>query len=542
MQGTPLAMGSVMSRPVSTRPARSFALLSTVFGLAAVIFAPAGCGALGMGSPIISGTAGGPWCANRVAPQPPAPRADCPAACTGGCRGNSVCVVNGASGTTCPAGMACVIECGTSACGMAKLTCPPDADCEVHCDGMSSCQMAAVQCPAEASCTLSCNGMSTCQLATLRCGHGACRSSCGGPSASLGRVDCGGSCDCSSSCTDGGMSLAAGSMPAGVMDAMSPQAWMSQVSGAIDVAPRGSAPWTMTATACASGEPEGFAGVVLGGAERAPAVVRVASDLNHGLRAHISGPGLLGVDLTPGMCRKLEGAVRRSNRAVNRVKLLEGSLSLDCTTPDGVVISGTATFSNCGRATNDIAAINAANAAIDADTRGRVASFTPISAPAGEAPRLRQELRGLRVVVRASLVGGVVPGGGESAASAQRSIDEQARGFAERLGWVPVDESSPHDLTMDLAFSGHVTFVDAGGVTAVVLPAADRPSLRLWAGAAEVLSVPVGPRGLRCEVTGTRDERQSTCAQWVSRFGDARLVSSLNGSQALADLARRLQR
>jgi hypothetical protein len=46
------------------------------------------------------------------------------------------------------------------------------------------------------------------------------------------------------------------------------------------------------------------------------------------------------------------------------------------------------------------------------------------------------------------------------------------------------------------------------------------------------------PRSVRCDVTGTGQERQSRCAEWAARSNDARLVVALNGSQELAQLAR----
>jgi len=145
----------------------------------------------------------------------------------------------------------------------------------------------------------------------------------------------------------------------------------------------------------------------------------------------------------------------------------------------------------------------------------------------------------LRVAAHASVVGGPAPGSSSDAADAQTAVDEKARAFVEGLGWVLVGDSASHDLTMELSFSVHVKFIDIGGETAIVLPPAQGPSLRLSAGGVEVLSVPASARSLRCKVTGRLGQRRNTCARWVIRAADARLVAAMNGSEALADVARR---
>jgi hypothetical protein len=336
-----------------------------------------------------------------------------------------------------------------------------------------------------------------------------------------------------------GSSVAATSPQATPM--ISPETWQPKASGQIEVRPPGAPSWTATIAHCESGEPNGFAGVLLASDGHPAIVVRVGNDTERGFRAHVRGPGLLEAELTRGTCRKLEGSVRGTGAAVNRVRLLEGSLALDCTTADGVVVTGNVSFAACHRTSSAVAAINADNAAIDDDTRTIVRGFPLLAAPAGDEPRLAAELRGLRVAVRAILVGTVV-GGAAALDEAQRAVDAKARDYARRLGWIPVEDTAPHDLTLELAMSGHATFIDIDGAIAMVLPSIDRPTLRLVAGDTEILRVASGPRALRCDASGTGDERQTQCAQRVTRASDERMIAAMNASQALAQLARRARR
>ncbi|HRI08999.1 MAG TPA: hypothetical protein PKW35_14355, partial [Nannocystaceae bacterium] len=101
----------------------------------------------------------------------PTPTAgQCPAACTGGCTGDT-----------------CTIACnGNAACKSATLTCPPGWICEVECNGSQACAAATVLCPDQA-CSLTCSQQSACAGTTIECGEGSCDLHCGaGKSVCLG--------------------------------------------------------------------------------------------------------------------------------------------------------------------------------------------------------------------------------------------------------------------------------------------------------------------------------------------------------------------
>src|SRR5262249_33888026 len=105
--------------------------------------------------------------------------------------------------------------------------------------------------------------------------------------------------------------------------------------------------WAAPLSRCVSGQQDGGLWVTLA-SEGGPAVtLRIVDKGVDGLEARLSARGAAPAILTRATCRTLAREVRRTGRAVNRVALLEGPIPLDCTAPDGTIVSGVATFDRC---------------------------------------------------------------------------------------------------------------------------------------------------------------------------------------------------
>lgn len=128
-------------------------------------------------------------------PADPAPPAECPAACTGGCAAG-VCTIDcsGSKCTSggpppgptvaCPSGMACRIDCSAGGCIGAQLVCPDVGACDIACAGAWACQDASVTCGAGACFASSCGTAdpptSTATFLGWTCGAScACDKGCG---------------------------------------------------------------------------------------------------------------------------------------------------------------------------------------------------------------------------------------------------------------------------------------------------------------------------------------------------------------------------
>jgi LruC domain-containing protein len=143
-----------------------------------------------------------PVSACGLLPNPPAP-AQCPAACNGGCSGNTcrIDVFSGSPALVCPDGLNCLVRClGSSSCQDAAVFCPDHGSCSLQCSGPSSCQGADLLPGAGAgSIDLSCPGPGSCQAVDQQCGAGPC--SCTFMHAGQGgRLFAGSSCRVSNAC------------------------------------------------------------------------------------------------------------------------------------------------------------------------------------------------------------------------------------------------------------------------------------------------------------------------------------------------------
>jgi hypothetical protein len=133
---------------------------------------------------------------------PPPPGGVCPAVCSGGCTADNVCVIDCdtsdciAAVITCPPGFACDVRCtGNAACGSATILCPATYSCHVACEGDWSCSSTTINCSSDGTCDLEC-GTTACPGTLLDCGYDACSASCEGMCLAEPMVDCGSSCEC----------------------------------------------------------------------------------------------------------------------------------------------------------------------------------------------------------------------------------------------------------------------------------------------------------------------------------------------------------
>ena len=324
---------------------------------------------------------------------------------------------------------------------------------------------------------------------------------------------------------------------AGLMFGVTPSAWQPAARGNVVVRAHDGASWIAAPTTCVSGEPDGFHGVDLVSTDAPRAILRVVSDPMAGLRVRLTAPGVSPMELDRNWCRTLTGSVDRTNVAINRVPLLAGGLTMDCTAPDGTTIAGRLTFSGCHRSSEAIAAWRAAEAGTSTQEIARIRALPRI--PESTAPvALRDDLRGVRVVVRSHLSGALV--GGETMASAQTQCTAAARELMGVIGWVPVtSESEPHQLELDLACTGHVELHEVGEVAELVLPPIDGPFMQISAQGRVIESFAPVPRRLRCDALGTGNERMMRCAQQAKLAGNGRVVGLLNQSAALAEAVGR---
>ena len=121
----------------------------------------------------------------------------CPAACTGGCLGDST----------------CVIDCsGDGSCGD-PIVCPANVPCQVSCTGIGSC-LTTIDCSASSDCDISCAGEGACS-GTVSCPLGAeCDVACAGTTSCAAGVSCADSCSCEVLCAGAGSCAAAAICPA----------------------------------------------------------------------------------------------------------------------------------------------------------------------------------------------------------------------------------------------------------------------------------------------------------------------------------------
>lgn len=114
--------------------------------------------------------------------------------------------------------------------------------------------------------------------------------------------------------------------------------------------------WTLTKGECYSGQRENYFGVIGFGAKESGIAVKIAKDPIKGWAAIVNIPETCASQVESGGCKArvltadgcdvLQAAVSRTNTTVNDIRVLEGSLQLDCKVDD-VHLKGKLTFDNC---------------------------------------------------------------------------------------------------------------------------------------------------------------------------------------------------
>ena len=320
--------------------------------------------------------------------------------------------------------------------------------------------------------------------------------------------------------------LQAASKNGTLMDAFKPR-----VEGQLASQPPGGASTSMTFDDCQSGEPEGFFGVDLVSRE-APAVLRVTRDAIDGTRMRLTRAGGQSVALDAKECSLLQADLDKTGTKINGVTLLQGKVALDCHTPDGASLAGVVSFASCHRsATAGPVVASLSGISLTPDTEMAAATALPDHV---DVPSLPAAVRALTVRPRARIVGPTVDG--ETPAAAEAACLDNARSFCREVGW-NVREDGRADLEVEVACSGHVMFRENPTAIEIVLPPTDQPSIVLRSKGAVVDTVPVGPRGLRCDLPGPSEARTRTCVERAQSYGTARLAGLLAKSPALSAFA-----
>ena len=301
--------------------------------------------------------------------------------------------------------------------------------------------------------------------------------------------------------------------------------------GTLHVMPREGLSLDLAPRYCRSGQPRAFQGVDLAADGDDPALVRVVEDPIAGTRVRVEhARGGAPWVLDAAHCTTLASDVHGTSVAINRVGVVAGVLDLDCTADDGTRVRGAVRFDQC----HSSPAADAAIAAIAA-TR-EIGTLPAVPDAAVEAPPSRA-LHALRAAASARVVNDTV--GGEAPATASRACLEGSRELLARAGFESVDASAPHDVDVEFACTGHVTYRSVGGLTEILLPDAGPASVRVRADGAEIASIAPLPRTWRCAGSGDLAHREHDCGERLGRFASARIATFLATSPAIASLAAR---
>lgn len=314
---------------------------------------------------------------------------------------------------------------------------------------------------------------------------------------------------------------------AGINAAGSPGA--NPVHGTLTVRPPGAPAQTYSLRYCRSGQRESFSGVDLASDGPGGAVLRVVVDPIEGPRLRFQRQGGTPVVLDASHCQQLAANTQPTGTAINRITLVQGSVGLDCTMPDGTTFVGDAQYSSCHTSTQ-------ADDAITAVTDGGRLMALPEIPDAQQPAYLDPALRGLRVVPSVRIAGTVL--GGDTVENAQTACLTSVRQFLQQIGWVTVyNPSAPHDLDVEMACTGSVMYRSIGGQTEIDLPDAQGPSVRIVANGQTVEEIAPAPRQWRCPLSGDVHSREVACSQRLSHANDARIAGILGTSQRLHEWA-----
>ena len=110
-----------------------------------------------------------------------------------------------------------------------------------------------------------------------------------------------------------------------------------------------------TPTQCKSGEHESFYGVFLLGDDGAAGGVKIIKDPREGDFIQVEIPGSCDSDgnncklvaIDPEHCKRFNVDIRNTNTYVNEIRLLDGSLQLACTFPEGGSVTADIKFDSC---------------------------------------------------------------------------------------------------------------------------------------------------------------------------------------------------
>ncbi len=155
------------------------------------------------------GCDGSGMCAECGFNQPVAQLSDCPSPCDECELGTSKCIIRCKDGAckdktvTCPPDRDCDLTCqGNTGCENATIACPDDHGCFVHCTGTAhSCKSAMIACPDHGTCAVTCEN-DECEGAAITCGRNACKVECvSSPDNKPPKIDGTLSCSVSQTCT-----------------------------------------------------------------------------------------------------------------------------------------------------------------------------------------------------------------------------------------------------------------------------------------------------------------------------------------------------
>lgn len=94
----------------------------------------------------------------------------CPAVCNDGCLGGDCRVRNPTSAVTCPAGMACLVQCAQKPCR--NIDCTAATSCEVECGANQGCDGITISC-GSGPCLVECADMQGCNSVSISAGASA---------------------------------------------------------------------------------------------------------------------------------------------------------------------------------------------------------------------------------------------------------------------------------------------------------------------------------------------------------------------------------
>ena len=129
-----------------------------------------------------------------------------------------------------------------------------------------------------------------------------------------------------------------------------------EVNGRIEASGSETGNWVLEKGACASGQREGYHGVIGYGPDGSGVAIKLVKDAVRGWTAvvnkadscktQVEKSACKAIILAPSDCTTLEVEVGPTNTTINDVKVVEGTLKIDCTIATST-IKGQLTFSYC---------------------------------------------------------------------------------------------------------------------------------------------------------------------------------------------------